>query len=146
MADYDLTLDFQSSAGATVLKVSSADESSYVIKGVALIEETRQRAVVTTPDMHGAAEVSSVLGEGVLGVVIRCQGSTWATAWSNRNTLVAAATASSWLLEQTVETVVQTWTCRAANVTNPFDVGNLAVCYVDVTLSIPVHPVPDTGS
>jgi hypothetical protein len=96
--------------------------------------------------MHGAAEVSSVLAEGVLGVVIRCQGSTWADAWSNRDTLVAAATASSWLLEQTIEGVVQTWTCRAANVTSPFGVENLAACYIDVTLSIPVHPVPESGS
>lgn len=146
MADYDITLDFQSSAGASVLEITSATETSYVIKGVAMIEETRQRAVVTSPDMHGAAEVSSVLGEGVLGVVIRCIGSTFAAAWSNRDTLVAAATASSWLLEHTIEGVTRTWECRAANVTSPIDVDNLAACFVDVTLSIPVYPVPEIGS
>lgn len=146
MPDFDLTLVFQSSVGATVLTIDSTDESTYTVQGIVPIEETRQRATVTSPDMHGAAEVSSVLGEGVLGVVIRCRGTTWAGVWSARNTLVAAATADAWLLEETVEEVTRVWTCRAANVSSPFGIDNLIACWLDVTLSIPVHPVPETGS
>ncbi len=146
MADFDIALDFQSSTGTTVLEISSDDESSYVIRSVTPIEETQQRATVTSPDMRGAAEVSSVLGEGVLGVVVACRGSTWVDLWSARDTLVAAAKASSWLLEETVEGVTRTWTCRAADVRNPGIAEALITLSLDVTLSIPVDPVPDTGS
>jgi hypothetical protein len=146
MADHDVTLDFQGSTGTSVLEITSSSEDDYVIRSVTPIEETWQRATTTSPDMHGAAEVSSVLAEGVLGVVIACKGTSWADLWGHRDTLVAAATASSWLLEQTVEGVVRTWTCRAANISNPGITDALNTLSLDVTLSIPVHPVPETGS
>jgi hypothetical protein len=146
VTDFDVIVDLMSSAGASVLQIDSDDHGDYTVVTVAMVEETASRAVTTSPDMHGAAESSSVLAEGVLGLVVKCRGSTWSEVWANRDTLVAAARSVSWQISVTVDGVELTYQCRSVSqVQNPISPEAVANRVLDVTLSIPVHPIPVEG-
>lgn len=139
-----ITVTFATSAGATVLSIASTSHTTYTVVSAAPIEETRQRAVITSPDMHGEAEISSVLGAATYGLVIKCRGASWAAVWSARNTLRNAAVANRWRLTVAIGGASETYEACAANVSSPFNAEQIAACVLDVTLSIPVHPVPVT--
>lgn len=140
-----VVVSFLSSTGTTVLTLNSAVDTTYTVSAVAPSEEKRVRATVSSPDMHGEVEVSSVLAQGSYTLVVRCKGPNWAAVWSARNTLVAAATAFRWRLSLAFggATAVVYAAC-AADVSHPLTAESLDLGYLDVTLAIPINPVPLT--
>lgn len=102
----------------------------------------RRRSTVAAPDVHGVAETSSAIDEGRLAIAIRCSGGSWSGAEGLRNALTTASQQRSYALAVTIDGVTETWQARAADWESPITTELLLTHKRDVTLTIPVYPVP----
>ena len=119
----------------------SEPHATYHVEALGLVDQRRRRVVVTAPDVHGVAEVASVLDEGTYALTVRCCGASWAAAEAAKAALVSAASARSWTLTVTVDGVTESWLCRAADWSSPVEDALLWSHMRRVTLRIPVAPV-----
>lgn len=134
------TVDLQNSSGGTVLSFDGAPPvgAGYQLVTASEGELRRRRDVATSPYVHGAAEVASVLEEQRYDLVVLVVGSSTADVRSKREALIAAGTARRWRLSVTLDGQEEEWDCYAADVSIERPMAYLLSFREQVTLNIPV--------
>lgn len=134
-----IEMTYQVSLGGAV--VFDQSSSSYQLLSISPAGVRRRRVTVTAPDVHGAAELASVLDEASYGMLIRCYGTDMAGAQSLIDAIAAAVGQRSWVLGVTLDGSSRSWQARAADWVAALEPGLAWRGWRDVTLTVPVAPV-----
>ena len=145
MADYECRI---LDDGSDVVVLDLAEADGYVIRGISMPEMVRRRDVATSPDMDGEVERESVLDAAVLELVVSCRGVDADDAWDLYDALYDAVNGATraFTVETTMHGRVELWDARRAIAWRlDTDKARMVLHHRDVSLMLPVHPVPTVG-
>ena len=125
------------------LTFDDSSTSYRLLPGTGIAERSSRRSLVVAPDVHGAAETSNALDEGLYVLSIRCIGSNWSGCTGLVNTIFSATRVRSYTLTVTVDGLAEAWTARAFTRFSAPLQPELSWSHMrEVTVSIPVYPIP----
>ena len=125
------------------LSFDNTSTSYRLLPGTGIAERSARRSLVTAPDVHGAAETSNALDEGLFVISVRCIGANWSGCTGLVNALFSAGRQRSYTLTVTVDGVAEAWTARAFSRFSAPVLPEQSWSHMrEVTMSIPVYPIP----
>jgi hypothetical protein len=94
-------------------------------------------------DVHGSELISAVLSQSSLPLIIWVNGSDYATFRTNRKTLIDTLSQFTYTATVTIDSQVEVWQCDPADISpGPVLVEQVAAHHQNLTLTIPVYPIP----
>lgn len=133
-------------ASDSTVTLDLTETNGYFLRSILIPEEVRRRDVVTSPDIAGEVERQSVLDAAVLEVLVSCRGANASGAWTLYDSLKSALNGDTrqFRVETTIHGRVRTWDARRALAWRlDSDKSRMRLHHRDVSMLIPVHPVPE---
>lgn len=109
-----------------------------------------RRETVRSPYVHGETLVTAVKDLSIAPMTVRVKASSAATLDTRLDALLDAFAQFEYSIGVTIDGVSKIWTCQPADLSvgdgGEFNKYQLMAKMYEVTLSIPRHPVPTSGS
>ena len=142
--DFSVAVRLIASDGSTVLLDFDDDAAGLAVETCQEPDENVREVRVTAPRVDGGFRVAEAYDEGVLVLVVRCTGSTWAqcsTRWQAART--AYRSESFYFLETVIEGVTTRYRTERPNVTPAgMESENLVLKEQTYSLRFTVQPSP----